>query len=177
MFPCAGHHLGEEAHLKNAHQVNLSGLSISQPRNRRAQGGIPRFPGFFAGFLEITPGVFAGCDYGLWFCRTGHRLLVLFTPLVLRCLNACNRSTTDGTKVGVRGTKTISSRLFSAVDGKDSDFTRQLRAKRLSSPAVISKCISAVSRSDFFHLRWRLSFLKWNSETRTCRSTDSNLLR
>ena len=45
--------------------------------------------------------------------------MVLFTPGVLQYRNARNRSTTDGTKVGVRGTKTISSRLFSAVDVGD----------------------------------------------------------
>jgi hypothetical protein len=56
--------LGENP-LTTYFQAELGGLSIYQPRNWRGQGRIPRFSGFFAGFLEMTSSAVAESVYVL----------------------------------------------------------------------------------------------------------------
>src|SRR5256714_2369077 len=56
----------EENPLESLLRVNLSDLSIYQPRIGRGQGRIPRFSGFFAVFLETVSAVVAGHIYILW---------------------------------------------------------------------------------------------------------------
>jgi hypothetical protein len=104
-MPTAAGHRWEENPLENRLQANLSGLSIYQPGNKRGQVEVPRFPGFYACFLEITFSAVAQVPKILWFWYSRSGLVVVLTSGAQEFLWTHNRSTTDGTKVGVRGEK------------------------------------------------------------------------
>jgi len=93
----------EENPLESPHRVNLNGLSIYQPQIGRGQGRIPRFLGIFTVFLETHSCAVAGGVYILWVGLLSYLLHVVFAVALLRNTWICNLSTTDGTKVRVRG--------------------------------------------------------------------------
>jgi|SRR5436190_7172657 len=94
--------VGRES-TRNLLHVDLSELSIAHPLISTGSGGSSVFCWVYAGFLESVHPAYAGHAHMLWFTGEGCQWMVSDGFNHGPNPKACNRSTTDGTKVGVRG--------------------------------------------------------------------------